>query len=343
MNSTAAKLFYSLVANVANYYGADVNQALAGKQFTIDTPKATILLGNIQNRSDFLKQINMIGVKDVEGQLVYGPAEGGITGRKTNGRYRKSLNPNGYKYKLAETDSGVLINWTQLAQWGHLGNQFADLYAAYVQRQIALDMIKIGFYGESVAAETQADNLADVNKGWLQFIRDNKPLQILTEGTKQSGEIRIFGKDADYVNLDELAYDLKQGLAEVHRDAGDLVFLVGSDLVSKESSLIYKGNGLIATEKAALNTQDLMKTFGGMKAMMVPNMPPRLAVVTSLNNLSIYTQHDTIRRGMKDDDELKAVKDSYWRMEGYAVEDPSKFSAIEFKNVKLLDTDGSYK
>ncbi|WP_409500204.1 phage major capsid protein, P2 family [Mannheimia glucosida] len=342
MNSVAAKLFYALVTNAANFYGADPNLALAGKQYNIETSKAVVLLGNIQSRSDFLEQINVITVKDVEGDLIYGPAEGGITGRKAEGRFRKKVSANGYKYKLAETDSGVLIPWTKISQWGHLSDQFASLYAEYVQRQIALDMIKIGFYGESVADDTTDSNLADVNKGWLQFVRENKPTQILTKG-KNEGEIRIFGDEGDYKNLDELAYDLKQGLAEVHRDAGDLVFLVGSDLVGKEASLVYKGNGLIATEKAALNTQDLMKTFGGMKAMLVPNMPPRLAVVTSLKNLSIYTQENSVRRGMKDDDELKAVKDSYWRMEGYVVEDPSKFAAIEFKNVKLLEADGSYK
>ena len=122
---------------------------------------------------------------------------------------------------------------------------------------------------------------------------------------------------------------------ERHRDAGDLVFLVGADLVAKEASVVYRGNSLIATEKAALTTHDLMKTFGGMPAMIVPNMPGRAAIVTSLDNLSIYTQKGSIRRSFRDDQDSKAIKDSYYRNQAYAVEDLGKFAAIEFKNVKL--------
>ncbi|OOF38824.1 phage major capsid protein, P2 family [Rodentibacter rarus] len=305
-----------------------------GKVFAIETPKETHLLGNIQKKSDFLQRINYVLVDDVKGQLIFGGTEGIITGRKENARHYGAVDPSGYGYECVDTDSGVMIPWGRLDQWGHLAPQFAQMWADYVQRQIALDEIQIGFYGESAAKVTKDPQGKDVNKGWMQFARDNKPTQVLTRG-KAENIIRIFGENADYKNLDELAYDLKQGLNDRHRDAGDLVFLVGADLVAKEASIVYRGNSLIATEKAALNTHDLMKTFGGMPAMIVPNMPGRAAIVTSLDNLSIYTQKGSIRRSFREDQEEKAIKDSYYRNMAYAVEDLGKFSAIEFKNVKL--------
>nr|DAR89389.1 MAG TPA: capsid protein [Caudoviricetes sp.] len=321
---------------VADYYGVDFERVASGQVFAIETPKETILLDNIQKKANFLEKINYTQCDDVAGQLIFGASESIITGRKENARYYGGVDPTGYGYECADTDSGVLIPWARLDQWGHLAQAFAQRWADYVQRQIALDEIMIGFYGESVAKTTSKPQGQDVNKGWYQFARDNKASQVLTGG-KVAGTVRIFGDNADYKNLDELAYDLKQGLHERHRDAGDLVFLVGADLVAKEASAVYRGNSLIATEKAALTTHDLMKTFGGMPSMIVPNMPGRAAIVTSLDNLSIYTQKGSIRRSFREDQDAKAIKDSYYRNQAYAVEDLGKFAAIEFKNVKLGD------
>ncbi|AAZ93656.1 unknown [Pasteurella phage F108] len=343
MNKTAQELFYSLIGDAAEYYGANPALALAGKQFSIEAPKESVLLGAIQQRSNFLEKINCVFSERYQRAIDlrsnrkrhYGAHDRRTPIQQRWTRQVMSMN-------VSRQIQACLIPWAKLDQWGHLKDKFASLYAEFVQNQIALDMIKIGFYGTSVGTDTSDPNLADVNKGWIQFVRENKATQILTQGAT-SGEIRLFGEGADYVNLDELAYDLKQGLDARHRDAGDLVFLVGADLVAKEASLVYKGNGLIATEKAALNTHDLMKSFGGMPAMIVPNMPPRAAIVTSLSNLSIYTQEGSMRRGMKDDDDKKAVRDSYYRNEAYAVEDCGKFMAVDFTKVKLSSGKGTWK
>lgn len=334
MNKPALDLFYALVTGAAEFYGADPALAVQGKQYSIDIPQETRLIGNIQQKSNFLERINCIQVTDVEGQLVFGATESHITGRKASGRFRKQLDKSGYKYKLAETDSGVLIPWQKMDQWARFGDKFAELYANFVQTQIALDMLKIGFYGTSVAANTTAADLADVNKGWFQFVRENKAENMIARGAEEN-KIKIFGEGADFNNLDELAYALKQGLGERHRDGNDLVFFVGADLVAHQSQIIYGKHGLTPTERSALQINELMSSFGGMPAVTPPNMPGKAAFVTSYDNLSIYIQEKSIRRGMKDDDELKAVKDSYYRMEGYVVEDVTKFVGIEFANVVI--------
>lgn len=334
MNKTALELFTALVTGAAEFYGAEVSQALQGKQFAIDIPQETRLIGNIQQKSNFLEKINLVKVTDVEGQLVFGATESHITGRKAEGRFRKQLDKSGYKYKLAETDSGILIPWQKIDQWARFGDKFAELYSNFVQTQIALDQIKIGFYGTSIATDTSAEDLSDVNKGWFQFVRENKAENMIAKGAEE-GVIKIFGEGADFNNLDELAYALKQGLGERHRDGNDLVFFVGADLVAHQSQIIYGHHALTPTERSALQMNELMSSFGGMPAVTPPNMPGKAAFVTSYDNLSIYIQEGSIRRGYKDDDELKAVKDSYYRREGYVVEDVTKFVGIEFANVEI--------
>lgn len=334
MKPETDKLFKALLSNVARYYNADLADVQAGKSFAVQIPQASILLDNIQTRSDFLQKINVALVKDIQGARLYGATEKAITGRKKVGRYRTTLDHTGDAYKCVETDSGIIIPWQFLDQWARHGEKMAELYAKFVQNQIVLDMLQIAWMGTSVAENTTKQDLSDVNKGWLQFVRENKAANVVSSG-KETNKIKVFGENADYANLDALAYDLKQGIDLRYRDRNDLVFLVGADLVAKQSELILGAHALTPTERAALNTTSLMSSFGGMPAMTTPNLPARSAVVTTLDNLSIYIQEDSIRRGMKDDDELKGVKDSYYRNEAYVVEDCGRFVAFEPANIKL--------
>lgn len=329
-------LFREMQRAIADFYGVDKEIVLAGESFSIEADKETKLLGNIQKQSDFLSKINVVLVNEQQGQLVFGATEKAITGRRKSGRYRSEVDPSGYKYALAETDSGILIPWQKLDMWGARSAEFAALWRDYVQKQISLDMIKIGFTGKTVAEESTEEDLSDVNKGWLQFVRDNKAENMIAAG-QDGSTIKIFGEGADFANLDELAYSLKQGIHERHRDGNDLVFFVGSDLVAKQSQFIYSKHALKPTERSALNNTNLHATFGGMPAVTPPNMPGNLAFVTSYDNLSIYTQKGSIRRSFRNEEEMKGVIDDYYRYEGYAVEDVTKFVGIEPEKVVLGD------
>lgn len=323
--------FNQFIEAIADFYSVDKESVIRGESFNIEPLKEAKLLGNIQKQSGFLNKINVVQVNEIEGMLMFGATEKGITGRKSVGRFRTNVGASGYRYKLAKTDSGVLIPWEMLDSWGSLSPSFQKLWADYVQQQIALDMVMVGFNGTSAAADTQAPDLSDVNIGWLEFVRRNAPAQMIGAGQT----IQIHGKNADFTSLDELAYQLKQGLAERHHNAGDLVFCVGADLVANESKSLYKKNSLTATERSALNSTNITGMFGGMPCIVPENMPGKAAFVTSLDNLSIYTQRGSIRRGFKNDEELAAIVDSYYRNEGYAVEDPTKFCGIEAESVEL--------
>lgn len=330
--------FYSFLRNVANYYGTDVDALIRGESFALEVPKAAELGENIQQRSEFLKSINLDYVTDVSGYKLRGATEKSITGRKKDGRYLARLDHTQGKYQLAETDSGIIVPWAMFDNFARFGDRLAALYAEFVQTQIALDQLKVGWYGKSVAENTSAADMSDVNKGWMQLEREEKPENVMKDGATV-GKIKIFGEGADFENLDHLAAELKSGIDLRHRDRNDLVFLVGADLIGKESELINKAHGLTPTEKAVLGSQNLLGSFGGMRGIVPPNFPARGAVVTTLSNLSIYVQDASVRRSYRNDEDRKGIIDSYYRNEGYVVEDAGLFTAIEFENVKLPGED----
>lgn len=330
--------FYSFLRNVANYYGTDVDALIRGESFALEVPKAAELGENIQQRSEFLKSINLDYVTDVSGYKLRGATEKSITGRKKDGRYLAHLDHTQGKYQLAETDSGIIVPWAMFDNFARFGDRLAALYAEFVQTQIALDQLKVGWYGKSVAENTSAADMSDVNKGWMQLEREEKPENVMKDGATV-GKIKIFGEGADFENLDHLAAELKSGIDLRHRDRNDLVFLVGADLIGKEAELINKAHGLTPTEKAVLGSQNLLGSFGGMRGIVPPNFPARGAVVTTLSNLSIYVQDASVRRSYRNDEDRKGIVDSYYRNEGYVVEDAGLFTAIEFENVKLPGED----
>ncbi|MGL5605621.1 MAG: phage major capsid protein, P2 family [Plesiomonas sp.] len=344
MNQHTEKVFSQLQTQLANQYGADANKVAQGKYFSISGPQESQFINAIQARVDFLQKINLIPVTDIAGEKVLAGVQKTITGRKKDGRYRRTADPQGGKYACIETDSGIIIPWHLMDVWARMGNKFLAIYAEYVQQQIGLDQIMIGWRGTKASENTDPETnplLQDVNKGWMQWMRDNKPENILTEGDGGGGKIKIFGEGADYANLDQLGYDLRQGLGDVHRERTDLVFMVGADLIAKEADLVSKAHGLTPTERGAIKQHELMGTFGGMPAATMPNFPARGAVITTFDNLSIYTQTGSMRRKVKDDDELKGVVDSYYRNEAYVVEDESLFVGIEFDHVVLPGDSGA--
>lgn len=337
MNKDSLLAFSQLQQKIAKQYAVDAAVVQQGKAFAISEPMQQKFLKALQSKTDFLQKINMLSVTDIAGQKVLSGTQQTITGRKSDGRYRRNISPDGHEYRCAETDSGIIIPWSLIDSWARLGDTFMAAYADFVQKQIVLDQIMIGWRGESVATDsddTKNGMLQDVNKGWMQWMRDNCPENILTGG-KTDGKISIFGDTADYQNLDALAYDLRQGIGEASRDRGDLIFMVGSDLVAKEAELVSKAHGLKPTERGAIKQHDLMGTFGGLPAVTVPNFPARGAVITTYDNLSIYTQASSARRRVADDYDKKGVIDSYLRNEAFVVEDESRFVGIEFKNVVL--------
>ena len=298
------------------------------KQFSITPVIETKLRQAIQHSESFLKMISVQSVDQIKGQVVDVGSDKLLTGRKKDGRFTSNVGLDGNTYELTETDSGAAIKWATLTQWANSGSvgEFIKLMNNSITRNFALDMLRVGFHGKTIADTTDPvanPNGEDVNKGWLTLVKEKKPAQVLA-----NAKLDPVGKTAgSYKNLDSLVQDLiNTTIHEVHRGSPDLVVLVGSDLVAAEQHRLLESADTPTEHKAA---QSLAKTIAGKKAYTPPYFPADQLWVTTLKNLQILTQKGTQWRKARNEEDRKQFENSYLRMEGYAVGDLDKFAAIE--------------
>ncbi|HHF6602298.1 TPA: phage major capsid protein, P2 family [Haemophilus influenzae] len=287
------------------------------------------LMKDFKARSDLLNSINWITVKDAAGEKFLGALKGTTTGRKQEGRNR-SIMEYGETYKTCEIDSGVQISWRLIDELEVTQENFEELFTRLTENQFILDMLKIGWHGESQAVNTQAEDLSDVTKGWLAQLKEQNPANIITGG-KSAGKIVLFTEKADYKNLDELAIALRNKLPAEYQERNDLVFLVGAELASKANANI-KG-AYLYSENNGMNNLYLSNYFGGMPSIIPPQFPKKCAVVTTLKNLSIYTQKTSCHRSIYNEENTGDYINAYYRQECYVVENLNLMAAIEHKNV----------
>ena len=333
LSAYGAKMYAELQLALAETYGVD----LASKQFSVEPSVAQELNDAITAKSDFLSRINVIGVSEIKGQKVFLGVSGPVTGRtntKTTDREAKDASAlDDSTYELSSTESDVGLPYAKIDAWAKFPD-FHQRYSAAVQKQIALDRIMVGFHGTHAAAQTDIGAypmLQDVNKGWLQQLREQAPQQVLKEG-KTPGKVTM-GPNGDYANLDALVHDTKQMVDERLRDGGDLVAIIGSDLLAADKAKLYTKQGDTPTEKERIENAQVIATYGGLPAFSVPNFPVNAVLVTSWDNLSIYYQDTSWRKQTIENPKRSRVEDYNSRNEGYVIEQLEKIALTE--NVEL--------
>ena len=191
--------------------------------------------------------------------------------------------------------------------------------------RFALDMLRVGFNGVSAAATSDPDanpNGEDVNKGWHQIVKEKAADQIVTDPV-------YFDPDGagDYKTLDAIVTELKNTLIHPSlRNDPRLVVLVGSDLTATAQTHMMNQADKPSEKVAA---QQMDKNIGGMRAYTPPFFPGKRIAITILSNLHIYTQKGTAHRKAKDEEDRKQYENSYWRNEGYALEEFEAYAAID--------------
>lgn len=340
MNQLTRVQFNLLCEQLAKGYSV----ASVTQQFAIEPSVAQKLNDKIVEQGTFLQKINVVPVSEMTGENIFGAANSPVSGRTdTRGENERKakdlLGFTSYKYHLYQTNSDVAMRYATMDAWA----KFPDLaarYSRYVQERIANDREIIGWFGLSAAENTDlATNpmMQDVNKGWMQYMRENKPTNILTGG-KNANVIR-FGEGGDYACLDLLVHDLLSALPEYLQKG--LYAFVGKDLIAKEKGALFAATGGKPTEKTLMAQS--MAHFGGLPWETPSNFPARGVVVTSHDNLSLYYQDNSWRRKVEDNPKKDRVEDYNSRNEGYVVENPEKFVAVEFDNVELPDGEGGWE
>lgn len=316
----------------------------ARELFTVQPSVAQKLSELIQKSSAFLSKISFEMVIAQEGDKVGVGVTRPIAGRVNTrgGQRRTPTDPTDTtdlgRYRCEQTFYDSAIPWERLDAWRHKP-EFQQLVRDVIIQRQALDRMQIGFHGTSVAATTDRvanPRLQDVNKGWLHQIRTYAPRRVLDDGalTATGKAIYVAPTDdktkRDYVNLDALVKDASTLLDEWHQDAGDLVVMVGRDLVHDKILPIINKAGNTATEMLARDAiLRAQAQLGGYEADRVPDFPTGSLLITSYKNLAIYEQEDTRRRYVKDEPELTQIANYESVNEAFVVEDYGKCVLVE--------------
>lgn len=303
-------------------------------KFSVEPSVQQTLETAIQESSEFLKKINIIGVDEMEGEPLLLGVSGTIAGRTeiTGGAKRDP----GYvgalvkdDYKCEQTNFDTAFPYARLDQWAKFKDFQARLSGAIAERQ-ALDRIMIGFNGTSVAKTTNRSTspmLEDVNIGWLEKVRTKAPDRTITEGDT-TGKVTI-GATGDYKTLDGLVYDAIQLLDPWHRGRPDLVAVIPRDLLHARFLSAVEKSGTSNQEDVAADSIMNRTRIGGLPYVDAPFFPDGTVLITTLANLSIYFQNEKRRRHIKDEPEYDRVADYQSSNEAYVIEDLGLIAMVE--------------
>ena len=328
LNERAVEFLSSYENALANKF--NVNNV--NRYFNLTDPQETSLRDALLENAEFLQLITMADVDQLSGQVISVGNPGIFTGRKKDGRFLRQTNVDCNTYQLVETDSGAGLPWDLLSVWANSGgeNEFFQRMQDFILRSFSLDIINIGWNGQSVAENTDPvknPNGEDVNKGWHQIAKEwNKGSQVLTDPI-------TLDDNGDYRSLDAMASDLiNTCIPPQFRNDPRLVVMVGPDLVSAEQYRLYQSADK-PTEKIA--AQMLGSTIAGRPAMIPPFMPGKRMVVTIPSNLHVYTQRGTRQRKVEFVEDRKQYENKYLRNEGYALEYPELYASIDESAVTI--------
>lgn len=318
--------------NTRKKYTAAMTQLAAINGVTTVTEKFAVepsvqqkLEEKIQLSSEFLTRINIFLVDEQAGAAVGLGISRPIASRtNTDNTDRQAKDPTSMDergYFCKKTDFDTAIKYQKLDQWA----KFKDFYARFsgqIQKRQALDRIMIGFNGVTAAATTDIvanPKLQDVNKGWLQKMREENEERVMSSGAT-AGKITI-GATGDYKNVDALVLDLvNEMIDEVHQDNPDLVVLCNRKTVAdKYFPLVNKDQE--NSEKLAADIIISQKRMGNLPVYAVPFFPEDAILVTTFDNLSIYVQEGARRRTIIDNPKRDQIENYESSNEDYFIED----------------------
>ncbi|MFS3462979.1 phage major capsid protein, P2 family [Citrobacter freundii] len=326
--------FNAYLQQLARLNGVEVEEL--SSKFTVEPSVQQTLEDEIQQSAAFLTLINISPVDEQLGQLLglgVGSTVAGTT--DTTKQDREPTDPmvmEDVEYKCEQTNFDTVLTYAKLDLWAKFKDFQVRIRNAIIKRQ-ALDRIMIGFNGLARAKtsnRTENPLLQDVNKGWLQKIREDAPDSVMGSTTKDGvttkGAVKV-GKGASkldeggYENLDALVMDAVNELIDVvYQDDDDLVVVCGRELLSdKYFPLVNKEQD--NSEKIAADLIISQKRMGGLQAVRAPYFPANALLITRLDNLSIYWQVDTRRRSVIDNPKRDRIENFESVNEAYVVED----------------------
>ncbi|WP_066738152.1 phage major capsid protein, P2 family [Cupriavidus sp. D384] len=340
MRNNTRRLYTAYEQRVAELNGVD----RVDRKFSVIPTIQQKLETRVQESSEFLSRINIIGVPELEGEKVglgvSGPAASTTDTSKKERQTTDLAALDNRRYRCEKTDSDTHITYQRLDTWAKFADFQTRLRDAILRRQ-ALDRIMIGFHGTGRAATSDRKAnpmLQDVNTGWLEHLRKEAKERVMS-GAKTPDKIVVGGFDGDekrdYANLDALVFDLCNNLiAPWYAEDPDLVVICGRKLLAdKYFPLVNRDRE--PTEKLAADIIMSQKRIGNLPAIRVPYFPPDALLVTRLDNLSIYWQEGSRRRTIVDNAKRDRIENYESSNDAYVVEDFECVAMAE--NIEVVD------
>ncbi|MDB0544396.1 phage major capsid protein, P2 family [Ralstonia solanacearum] len=322
MQNKTRVLFAAYKAEIAKLNGVE----RVDEKFSVSPTIQQKLETKVQESSDFLKRINFYGVTEQEGEKIGLGVSGPVASTTdTNEKDRETADistMDGRRYRCEQTNSDTHITYQKLDAWAKFPDFQTRIRDAIIKRQ-ALDRIMIGFNGVSRAATSNRVTnpmLQDVNKGWLQNLREQAPQRVMEEGKKAAGKI-IVGAGGDYGNLDALVFDVVNQLVESwYAEDPELVVLCGRNLLADKYFPLVNTDRE-PTQQLAADIIISQKRIGNLPAVRVPYFPANGLLVTRLDNLSIYYQEGGRRRTILDNAKRDRIENYESSNDAYVIED----------------------
>ena len=312
------------------------------KTFSVTPSVQQKLETKMQESSEFLSKVNIIGVTEQEGEKLGLGVSGPIASRtNTSSKDRETRDLStldGTKYRCEQTNFDTHLKYAKLDAWAKFPDFQSRVANAILTRQ-ALDRIVIGFNGVKAMADTDLDAnplLQDVNKGWLQHLRELAPERVLgLVAAGMPGKVVIGDVDgADYANLDAAVTDAVNLLDPWYQEDTNLVAIVGRKLLNDKYFPLVNTKQA-PTETLAADIIISQKRIGGLPAARVPFFPDNAILITRFDNLSIYFQEGARRRRVEDVPKRDRIENYESSNDAYVIEDLGLAALVE--NIELKD------
>jgi P2 family phage major capsid protein len=286
--------------------------------YSMTASDCVALENTIKNQSSLLSRVNIKATVTKSGQADFFDLSNPIT-RKTDTRHyqreaQRCFNPSTYTCQY--TDHDVALPYATVDAWTDASKSQEDFNRqakTSIERRIALDRIMVGFNGTSSAVHSDLSansRLQDVNKGWLQIIREQAPVQVLTGLQYGSGQAQqSLGR--------LLRHAINTALPAALRDDPLLVAIIGADLLPDPLAQAGVDDGRLPDLVFHQQRQ------GGMRAASAAFFPGDSVLITRLDNLSLYFNANSHRLHYEDQSNQNQIALYQQTAEAFVIENLS--------------------
>jgi P2 family phage major capsid protein len=339
MKFESKQKFEAMLDGLAKAYGV----TSVRENFEVTVPMAQTLMNAVQLSDEFLGRCAMVMVTDTKGEVVTLGLSRRLASRTdtsgTGTRQAKSIaKKDDRKYEVDKVNFDYAVPYKDIDQWRRY-QDYAARIATMVNRQIALDILCIGWHGQSAAATTDLTAnplLQDVLPGWYKRLQDKKPANFVSPAPTEAVPAPkiTFGATGDYKSLDQAGNDLLAMIPTEHRTGREIV-LIGRSLLAWEVDVLFELYGQKPTEKQAM--QVLKKGIAGMEATTPAGFPDYGLMVTDPLNLQYYIQEGSMRKQIKDAPEKDQVETYQSQNMDFQIGNLDAIAALDHSKVQILE------